>query len=53
MMQTALTQYGAPGRVMAGPISHTSIKVHSLNSGKDAATPILKSLPSQFSPFIL
>ena len=25
-------------------------KVHSLNSGKVAATPILKSVPSQFSP---
>ena len=30
-----------------------SVKVHSLNSGKVAATPILKSIPSQFSPFIL
>ena len=28
-------------------------KVHSLSSGKVAATPILKSIPSQFSPFIL
>ena len=28
-------------------------KVHSLSSGKVAATPILKSFPSQFSPFIL
>ena len=27
--------------------------VHSLSSGKVAATPILKSVPSQFSPFIL
>ena len=30
-----------------------SSKVHSLSSGKVAATPILKSVPSQFSPFIL
>ena len=28
-------------------------KVHSLSSGKVAETPILKSVPSQFSPFIL
>ena len=28
-------------------------KVHSLSSGKVAATPILKSVPSQFSSFIL
>ena len=28
-------------------------KVYSLNSGKVEATPILKSVPSQFSPFIL
>ena len=28
-------------------------KVHSLSSGKVAATPILKSVTSQFSPFIL
>ena len=28
-------------------------KVHSLSSGKVAATPILKSVPSQFSPFVL
>ena len=27
--------------------------VHSLSSGKVAATPILKSVPSKFSPFIL
>ena len=30
-----------------------SYKVHSLSSGKVAATPILKSVPSQFWPFIL
>ena len=30
-----------------------SCRVHSLSSGKVAATPILKSVPSQFSPFIL
>ena len=30
-----------------------SVKVHSLSSGNVAATPILKSVPSQFSPFIL
>ena len=30
-----------------------SLKVHSLSPGKVAATPILKSVPSQFSPFIL
>ena len=29
------------------------LKVHSLSSGNVAATPILKSVPSQFSPFIL
>ena len=29
------------------------IKVHSLSSGKVAATPILKSVPSQLSPLIL
>ena len=29
------------------------LKVHSLSSGKVAATPILKSVPSQFSSFIL
>ena len=29
------------------------LTVHSLSSGKVAATPILKSVPSQFSPFIL
>ena len=28
-------------------------KVHSLSSGEVSATPILKSIPSQFSPFIL
>ena len=28
-------------------------KVHSLSSGQVEATPILKSVPSQFSPFIL
>ena len=31
----------------------SQFKVHSLRSGKVAATPILKSVPSQFSPFIL
>ena len=28
-------------------------KTHSLSSGKVVATPILKPVPSQFSPFIL
>ena len=28
-------------------------KVHSLSSGKVAATPILKSVPSQFSPLTI
>ena len=29
------------------------LRVHSLNSGKVATTPMLKSVPLQFSPFIL
>ena len=41
-------------RVCSTDLSHHIIsKVHSLSSGKVAATPILKSVPSQFSPFIL
>ena len=36
-----------------GPDLWKILIVHSLSSGKVAATPILKSVPSQFSPFIL
>ena len=34
------------------PDQEKALIVHSLSSGKVVATPILKSVPSQFSPFI-
>ena len=53
------TNHDTPNALMIFPNAMSTsmhcirIKAHSLNNGKVAATPILKSVPSQFSPFIL
>ena len=48
-MHTLVYKYG---KYPPGPKRAWYGIVHSLSSGKVATTPILKSVPSQFSPFI-
>ena len=52
MKETIMRIFGHPG-AGGDEVKAPTIKVHSLSSGKVAAIPILKSVPSQFSPFIL